>query len=139
MTFKGKYYESIIDIERLLLIEEKRLDAYTIEMKFAQVIRNREKIKELAIQINLQEKFVAELKSVEEEIIDTIEKLAVELDEKDDLVLIRKFVYGFTNTKIMEELNISKSTLKRSLDRINALLQDSYYGSAMTKFLQNEM
>lgn len=138
MTFKGKRYETIIDIEKLLLVEKSRRKAYDVQLKYAQLKRNMSQVQQLQIEINLQDKYIEELAKIEEELIEAVRLIALELDDRDDIIFLERFIYGTTRKKLMEKYNITIDMYRYSVNKITDDLKDSIYAQDIITFLRKE-
>ena len=138
MTFKGKRYETIIDIEKLLLAEKSRRKAYDVQLKYAQLKRNMNQVQQLQIEINLQDKFIEELEKIEGELIEGVRLIALELDDRDDIIFLERFIYGTTRKKLMEKYNFTIDMYRYSVEKITDDLKDSVYAQDIIAFLRKE-
>ena len=139
MTFKGKTYETIIDIEKLLMVERFRIDCYASELKHAQIIRNKPRIDQIRIEMNVQLKYVEELEAISKELTENILKLAYQMNKTDDLIFIKKFIEGKDDTVIIEELHLTTEKYQEAINRIAVELENSEYGEKLKRFLQSQM
>ena len=117
MTFKGETYQGIIDIQMLLIVAETQLQAYKAEQKVKR-LRNDPDKHEIAIKINIQEKYINELDNLLEDLLEKMDTLAEGMNDIECQVFIRRFITGKTNEEIMSELHISKTTLFNHFDSI---------------------
>ena len=135
MTFKGATYSSILDLETLVFVWEANLRALRIEFKHYQTIRDMYKLQETQIKINVYEKGLNELQKLEEELLSKIDALNSESNDTQNKVFALKFIKGYTNDRIMEELHISKATLFIYFDRIDKQLENTSYGKQIKEEL----
>lgn len=135
MTFKGVTYQSLIEIERLIIVQEAVLKAYELELKFRRLQREKEEVQTVLVKINLQENFITELKQLREDLIEKIDILLENLNETEGKVFLRKFVLGKDNQEIMEELAISQPTLYRHYDSIQKELEETKCGNDLKESL----
>lgn len=138
MKFKGQYYASILDLETLLIVWEANLRALKIEFKYHQVTRDIQKLQETQIKINAYEKGLKELNGLEESLIEKIDVLSTEMNDTQSKVFIMKFIKGYSNDRIQEELHISQALIFKCCDKIDALLEDSTYGKEIKQSLQED-
>lgn len=137
MTFKGATYETLIDIERLLITQEAYLRAYELELKFRRLQREKEEIEAVAIKINLQQNFIKELKQLRDDLIEQMDIMLENLNEMEGKIFLRKFVLGKDNQDIMDELAISTATLYRYYDSIQKELKETKVGNNLLTSLSN--
>lgn len=135
MTFKGATYSSILDLETLMFVWEANLRALRIEFKHYQAIRDTYNLRETQIKINVYEKGLNELQKLEEELLAKIDALNSETNDTQNKVFTLKFIKGYTNDRIMEELHISKATLFIYFDRIDKQLENTSYGKQIKEEL----
>lgn len=135
MTFKGATYSSILDLETLMFVWEANLKALKIEFKYYQTIRDTYNLRETQIKINVYEKGLNELQKLEEELLAKIDALNSESNDTQNKVFALKFIKGYTNDRIMEELHISKATLFIYFDRIDKQLENTSYGKQIKEEL----
>ena len=135
MTFKGATYSSILDLETLMFVWEANLRALRIEFKHYQAIRDTYNLRETQVKINVYEKGLNELQKLEEELLAKIDALNSETNDTQNKVFTLKFIKGYTNDRIMEELHISKATLFIYFDRIDKQLENTSYGKQIKEEL----
>lgn len=130
MTYKGATYESIIDIKRLIIVEEAKLDTLKIKQKYLR-LRNDPEKNSVRIEINLQENFIKELQQLLDNLLEKIEFLSSSMDNVEVEVFISKFINGDTNQEIIEKLAISQTTLYRYLEKIDEKLSETEFGKEL--------
>ena len=135
MTYKGATYESIIDIKRLIMVEEAKLDTLKIKQKYLR-LRNDPERNSVRIEINIQENFIKELNELLQGLIDKIEFLSSSMDNVEVQIFLAKFVNGDTNQEIIDKLTISQTTLYRYLDKIDEKLSETTFGKDLQKALE---
>lgn len=138
MIFRGKTYEAVIDIALLTYVEKKRLEAYASELKVAQLVRNKPRIDQINIEMNLQLKYIEELETLLDELTQTITKLALELRRTTDLVFIEKFINGSTDEVVKAKYSLTEERYELCIEEIDKLLNGSKYGTKLKTFLEAE-
>ena len=137
MTYKGATYESIIDIKRLIIVEEAKLDTLKIKQKYLR-LRNDPEKNSVRIEINLQENFIKELQQLLDNLLNKIEFLSSSMDNVEVAVFIAKFVNGDTNQEIIDNLTISQTTLYRYLEKIEEKLNETSFGKELKVALETK-
>ena len=137
MTYKGATYESIIDIKRLIIVEEAKLDTLKIKQKYLRLKNDPEK-NSVRIEINLQENFIKELQQLLDNLLNKIEFLSSSMDNVEVAVFIAKFVNGDTNQEIIDNLTISQTTLYRYLEKIEEKLNETSFGKELKIALETK-
>jgi ATP/maltotriose-dependent transcriptional regulator MalT len=135
MTYKGATYESIIDIKRLIMVEEAKLDTLKIKQKYLR-LRNDPERNSVRIEINLQENFIKELNELLDNLLNRIEFLTSSMENVETEVFISKFINGDTNQEIMDRLTISQTTLYRYLANIEQKLSETSFGKEISLALE---
>lgn len=135
MTYKGATYESIIDIKRLIMVEEAKLDTLKIKQKYLR-LRNDPERNSVRIEINLQENFLKELNELLDNLLNRIEFLTSSMENVETEVFISKFINGDTNQEIMDRLTISQTTLYRYLANIDQKLSETSFGKEISLALE---
>lgn len=126
MTFKGARYESILEIERLLIVARATKKAYEFELKCKRMQCERISASEVEVKLNIQNKFIEELEELEENLLEDMDKIADNLNDIEAKVFHAKFIVGKTNQEIMDELAISETTLKRYYNKISEAMNTDY-------------
>lgn len=137
MTYKGATYESIIDIKRLIMVEEAKLDALKVKQKYFR-LRNDPEKNSIRIELNLQENFLKELNSLLDNLLERIQFLTSSMENVETEVFISKFINGDTNQEIMDRLTISQTTLYRYLNNIEQKLSETSFGKEIKLTLEVE-
>ncbi len=135
MTYKGATYESIIDIKRLIMVEEAKLDTLKIKQKYLR-LRNDPERNSVRIEINIQENFLKELNELLDNLLNRIEFLTSSMENVETEVFISKFINGDTNQEIMDRLTISQTTLYRYLANIDQKLSETSFGKEISLALE---
>jgi hypothetical protein len=135
MTFKGQSYSSILDLEVLIIIWEANLKALKIEFKYYQVTRDIVALQETQVKINAYEQGIKELQELEESLIEKIDALNTENNDLQSQIFILKFIKGYSNDRIMEELHISKTSMFVYFDKIDKQLENTSYGKRIKEQL----
>lgn len=135
MTYKGATYESIIDIKRLIIVEEAKLDTLKIKQKYLR-LRNDPEKNSVRIEINLQENFIKELQTLLNNLLEKIEFLSSSMDNVEVSIFIAKFINGDTNQEIIEKLAVSQTTLYRYLEKIDEKLSKTQFGKELQLSLE---
>ena len=136
MTFKGATYSSILDLEVLMITWEANLNALKAEYKCYQAMRDLKSLQETQVKINIYEKGMKELQSLEESLLEKIDALNTEVNDIQNQVFCMKFIKGYDNDKIMEELHISQTTLYYYYNKIESVLETTSYGKEVKEELQ---
>lgn len=129
MTFKGASYETMLEIERLIIIQKAMLKAYEMELKYRRLQREKEEVEVVLVKINLQENFIKELEDLSNDLYEKMNLLLEDLNETEGQVFLMKFVLGKSNEEIMEELAISSRTLYRNFESIQRELEGTNFGN----------
>ena len=138
MTFSGACYESILDIERLICIEEYRLRAYQTKMKYMQQIRDKDGIKETQVMLNLTTNYYNELSKLEKAMINKIELFNRNLNDIEADIFLRKFVKNQENGKIQKELFLSPTAFFSHCKNIKDKMLKTEYGKDILNVLKKE-
>ncbi len=138
MTFSGACYETILDIERLICIEEYRLKAYRIKLKYMQTTRNKDGIAETQSLLNLTNDYVNELQKLEEDMLDKIDIFNRSLNDVEMEIFTRKFVKNQDNDEIIRELYLADTSFYRYCKSIKAKMEESEYGKAILETLKKD-
>lgn len=137
MTYKGATYESIIDIKRLIMVEQAKLDTLKIKQKYLR-LKNDPERNSVRIEINLQENFIKELEELLDNLLERIEFLTSSMENVETEVFISKFINGDTNQEIMDKLSISQTTLYRYLTNIDRKLSETSFGKEIKLALETQ-
>lgn len=137
MTYKGATYESIIDIKRLIMVEQAKLDTLKIKQKYLR-LKNDPERNSVRIEINLQENFIKELEELLDNLLERIEFLTSSMENVETEVFISKFINGDTNQEIMDKLSISQTTLYRYLTNIDQKLSETSFGKEIKLALETQ-
>lgn len=138
MNFKGRIYESILDLEVMLMVNEANLKAERLSLKYALMVRDKDKQQSAEIKINLLTKLIEKLESIVKDLIEKIEEIVDELDNLEGKVFIQKFIHGKSNQKIIDELHISRTVFYRMTDSIDKQLLNTEYGRYIKKSLSTK-
>ena len=138
MTIKGTTYETIIDIERLIIVCEARLELYELEFKTYTLQRLKVQADETAVKMNIQENFLNKLKERRDMLYEQIDKLSNDLNDIEYNIFKEKFIYGTSNGDIQSKLSIEKTCYHKHLNRIIDVLQTTPYGELITETLKEE-
>lgn len=138
MTFKGKRYETIIDIERLIMVEKARRKAYDSQLKYAQLKRNMKQVQELEIEINLQDKFIEELEGISEELLEDLRKISLQLGDREALIFLERFILGTRRKDLLEKYHLTLDKYRYAIIKITEELKDSHYAKDVIEFLRKE-
>lgn len=136
MTFRGATYETIIDIERLIIVSECRLDIYNLELKKAVKQCNKVELEEVKIKINIEEKFLEEIKERRDFLLEEIEKLNHDLNDTEFKIFISKFIKGKSSGEIESELHLSHSRYHEICQNISRVMENTPYGSDIIECLK---
>ena len=137
MTYNGATYESIIDIKRLIMVEQAKLDTLKIKQKYLR-LKNDPERNSVRIEINLQENFIKELEELLDNLLERIEFLTSSMENVETEVFISKFINGDTNQEIMDKLSISQTTLYRYLTNIDQKLSETSFGKEIKLALETQ-
>lgn len=137
MTYKGATYESIIDIKRLIMVEQAKLDTLKIKQKYLR-LKNDPERNSVRIEINLQENFIKELEELLDNLLERIEFLTSSMENVETEVFISKFINGDTNQEIIDKLSISQTTLYRYLTNIDQKLSETSFGKEIKLALETQ-
>jgi DNA-directed RNA polymerase specialized sigma24 family protein len=137
MTYKGCEYETILELHTLIMANETLLGALEKELQRKRMIRDVD-LASTETRTNLQRNFVKELKRLEEDLVDKIDKIAFSLSDLEAQIFLRNFVIGMSPNCIMKELSISSSSYYRNLSLINEKLKDNDDFKSLTEALKTE-
>lgn len=138
MTFSGACYETIIDIERLICIEEYRLKAYKIKLKYMQTIRDKDGIAETQSLLSLTNDYVNELQKLEEDMLNKIDVFNRNLNDIEMEIFTRKFVKNQDNEKIIQELYLADTSFYNYCKSIKSKMENTEYGKSILETLKKE-
>ena len=136
MTFKGVTYESIVDIERLIIVSECRLDIFNLELNKCVMQNDKVGADEVRVKINLENNFLNEVKERKEFLLEEMDKLANDLNDMEYKVFIAKFMKGKTNKEIQSELFITERWLMKICNKIWLVMKDTPYGEDIMECLR---
>lgn len=131
MTFKGETYQGIIDIQMLLIVAQTQLQAYKAEQKVKR-LRNDPDKHEIAIKINIQEKYINELEILLEDLLEKMDTLAEGMSDIECQIFVRKFIAGKTTEEIMDELHISRTRFFFHIDSIKEKISNPIGNDILT-------
>lgn len=131
MTFKGETYQGIIDIQMLLIVAQTQLQAYKAEQKVKR-LRNDPDKHEIAIKINIQEKYINELEILLEDLLEKMDTLAEGMSDIECQIFVRKFITGKTTEEIMDELHISRTRFFFHIDSIKEKISNPIGNDILT-------
>lgn len=137
MTFRGLEYETILDMQRCLLVAEADEKVYELQLKTYRLQRDKLAVEETEIRLNIQRKFIKELGEIIEDILDKMDLINDNLQDTDAKIFQHKFIFGKTDTEICDELHISPSYLYNATKRIEAQLM-SDEGKDILKMLNKQ-
>lgn len=123
MTFKGCRYASILELDRLLHVAKIVGRAYEFELKCKRLQRDKISADEVNVKLNLQNKFIEELESLEDDLLNQIDIISDDLNDLEAKVFKLKFILGKDNSTIENELSISRTTLNRLYSQIEEAMK----------------
>jgi DNA-directed RNA polymerase specialized sigma24 family protein len=119
------------------MANETLLNALEKELQRKRMIRDVD-LASTETRTNLQRNFVKELKRLEEDLVDKVDKIAFSLSDIEAQIFLRNFVIGMSPQEIMAELNISSSAYYRYLSLINERIKDNDDFKNLTEALKTE-
>lgn len=137
MTYKGCEYETILELHTLIMVNETLLCALEKDLLRKRMIRDVD-LASSETKVNIQRNFIKELKRLEADLVDKVDKIAFSLSDIEAQIFLRKFVIGMPPQDIMSELNISHSFYYKNLALINEKLKDNEDFNNLTETLKIE-
>lgn len=138
MTFNGQAYETIIELERLIVIQEYAVKAYSQKLKMHQLAREIDQVQKTQVLLNIYTECLTELKNFEEEMLNKIDLFGKELKDIEFEIFVRLFVHNQTNDRIKGELFITDSTFDRYNKAIKEKLKASATGRQILEILKRK-
>lgn len=138
MTFNGVTYQTIIEMERLIVVTEQMIKMYNAKLKVDELSRNLTSITETKALLNIQVNFLNELKTIEKEMLDEIDIINNSFNDIESKIFICKFVNNMTNKQIKYEFDLADTTYDRYCANINKKLNETETGQKLLKFLKEE-
>lgn len=124
MTFRGFEYQTVLDIQRTILVAEADLKVIELELKVRHMQRDKISIEELEIKRNIQKNFIIELNNLIENILNDIDLINENLSDLEGKIFMDKFIYGLTNKELANKYPISERQLHRYLSNIDVALNN---------------
>ena len=137
MTYKGCSYETILELHTLIMTNETLLCALEKDLQRKRMIRDVD-LSNTETRVNLQRNFVKELKRLEEDLVEKVDKIAFSLTDLEAQIFLRNFVIGMSPQDIINELCISSSVYYRNLSLINEKIKDNEDFKNLTEALKKE-
>lgn len=134
MTFRGIEYETILDMQRCLLVAKADKLVYELQLKTYRLQRDKLAVEEAEVRLNIQNKFIEELENIIEDTLDKMDLINDNLCDVDAKVFQQKFIFGKTDAEICSELHISQTYCSNALNRIKVQL-DYKEGQDILKIL----
>ena len=125
MTFKGVEYQTILDIERCLFVAEADEKVLQFQLKSAKLQCDKRLCDETVIKLNVQQKFIAELKNLIEDLTNKIDRLNETMNDIESKIFIGKFVKNKTNDELMSELFLSRANYFKYIDKIDKKINNT--------------
>lgn len=119
MTFRGFEYQTVLDIQRTLMVAEAERKVYELDLKTKRLQRNMPMVQELEVSLNIQDKFIESLKALIDDLTEKMNVINNEFNDLEGKIFLEKFLHGTSNTDLMIKYSISKSTLFRIFDNID--------------------
>ncbi len=119
MTFRGFEYQTVLDIQRTLMVAEAERRVYELDLKTKRLQRNMPMVQELEVSLNIQDKFIESLKALIDDLTEKMNVINNEFNDLEGKIFLEKFLHGTSNTDLMIKYSISKSTLFRIFDSID--------------------
>jgi transposase len=88
--------------------------------------------------VNLQKNFLKELKRLEGDLVEKVDKISYSLNDTEAQIFVRKFVLGMNSCDIMNELHISSSNYYRFIALIEEKIKDNKDFEKITETLKIE-
>jgi hypothetical protein len=88
--------------------------------------------------VNLQRNFVKELKRLEEDLVEKVDRIVYSLNDFEAQIFLRHFIIGKEPQEIMSELLMCKSSYYKHIALINEKLKDNKDFEALTVALRVE-
>jgi DNA-directed RNA polymerase specialized sigma subunit len=137
MTYKGCEYETILELHTLIMTNETLLCALEKDLTRKRMIRDVD-LANTETRVNLQRNFVKELKRLEEDLVEKVDKIAFSLNDIEAQIFLRNFVIGMSPQDIINELCISQATYYRNLALINEKIKDDEDFKSLSEALKKE-
>lgn len=137
MTYKGCQYETILELHTLIMTNETLLCALEKDLQRKRMMRDID-VANTETRVNLQRNFIKELKRLEEDLVEKIDKIAYSLSDTEAQIFIMKFVIGKSPQDIMNDLIITQPTYYRNVAMINEKLKDSETFKQVLETLKKE-
>lgn len=137
MTFKSCKYESILELHTLIMTNEVLLGALEKELQRKRMMRD-VGVADAETRVNLQKNFLKELKRLEGDLVEKVDKISYSLNDTEAQIFVRKFVLGMNSCDIMNELHISSSNYYRFIALIEEKIKDNKDFEKITETLKIE-
>lgn len=137
MTFKSCKYESILELHTLIMTNEILLSALEKELQRKRMMRD-VGVADAETRVNLQKNFLKELKRLEGDLVEKVDKISYSLNDTEAQIFVRKFVLGMNSCDIMNELHISSSNYYRFIALIEEKIKDNKDFEKITETLKIE-
>ena len=138
MTFSGATYESMLDIERLIFVENARLKAYQIKLEYMRKTKDKQGIEETQFLMGLCNNYVNELNKLEEDMLYKIDIFNRQLNDIEANIFIRKFIKSQENQQIEKELFLSPAAVSKYCKAIKEKMLSTEYGQSIINTLKKE-
>lgn len=124
MTFRGLEYQTVLDMQRCLLVAKADLKVLELQLKTYRLQRDKIGIDETEIKLNIQKNFIYKLDKTINDILDDIDLINESMGDIEAKVFQLKFIFGKPNYVITKELHIGDTTLYKILKNIDKHLNN---------------
>lgn len=124
MTFRGFEYQTVLDMQRCLLVAKADLKVLELQLKTYRLQRDKIGIDETEIKLNIQKNFIYKLDETINNILDDIDLINESMGDIEAKVFQLKFIFGKPNYVITKELHIGDTTLYKILKNIDKHLNN---------------
>lgn len=136
MTFNGASYESILDLEKLVVIEQAKLKALKLKLSTLQKLRDKDGIEDTLVAIGIQKNYVNELEKVERILLYKVDLFNRSANDIESKVFISKFVKNKTDDGIKHVYKLTDEEYSKICNDIYEKLKSTEYGEHILKTLQ---
>lgn len=138
MNFKTAQYNSLIDVEIIVLVQEAKLRMLKAKLKNDMINRDKFLIDEDLVKINSTNECLSIIKELKEDMITLINKLYDGTGNLEGQIFIDKICKGLPSNEILKKYNIAEITLRKYYCKIRRRLEATPYGKKLDAILTDD-
>lgn len=138
MNFKTAQYNSLVDVEILIVVQQAKMRMLKAKLKSDTITRDTLAIKEDLVKIGSNEECIKTLNELKQSMISCINNMLESTGNLEGQIFIDKICLGLPSSKILQKRNISDATLRKYYSKIKQRLETSPYGQKLDLILSDE-